>query len=197
MKNFLTEIRIAVIATLIFAVITCGIYPLAVWAFGQVLFHSQANGSLITNSQGTVIGSKLLGQEFTEAQYFHGRPSDAGTGYDATASSGSNLGPTSQKLADEITQNIADYRAENNLSDTTPVPADAVTASASGLDPEISVQNAEIQLARVAKARAISTTEVQALITKNTESRTLGILGESGVNVLTLNIALDNLYPVQ
>jgi K+-transporting ATPase ATPase C chain len=197
MKNILKEIKISIIATLVFAVVVCGFYPLAIWVFGQVLFPHQANGSLITNKQGEVIGSELIGQEFTLPQYFHPRPSAAGAGYDATASGGSNLGPTSQKLADEIKQNIAAYRKENNLAATVAVPADAVTASASGLDPEISLENAKLQLLRVAKARGVDVLKIQGLINENTEGRSLGVFGEPGVNVLTLNIALDKMYPVK
>ncbi|HUC02273.1 MAG TPA: potassium-transporting ATPase subunit C, partial [Candidatus Paceibacterota bacterium] len=134
MKELLKQIRISVVATLVFAVILCGAYPLVVWAFGQALFPWQANGSLIANASGTVVGSALIGQNFSGPQYFEPRPSAAGAGYDPTASGGTNLGPTSQKLATMIQQNIAAYRAENGLSSSTPVPADAVTASGSGLD---------------------------------------------------------------
>ncbi len=197
MNTILQELKISAIAIVVFAVICCGVYPLAVWAISQVVFPWQANGSLITNSQGQVIGSTLLGQEFTGAQYFHPRPSAAGAGYDPTASGGSNLGPTSKELADEIAQRIADYRTENNLSATTPIPADAVIASASGLDPEISLQNALLQLTRVAKARGVAPIKIDGLINENTESRSLGIFGEPGVNVLTLNIALDKTYPLK
>ena len=197
MKNFLKEIKIAVVATIVFAVVVCGIYPVIVWALGQALFPWQANGSLITNSQGTVIGSQLIGQEFTLPQYFHPRPSYAGQGYDPTASSGSNLGPTSQKLATNIQQAIAAYRTENNLATSTPIPADAVTGSASGLDPEISLANANIQAARVAKTRLITVVQIQDLIKQNTDGRSLGVLGEPGVNVLTLNIEIDQKYPLK
>jgi K+-transporting ATPase ATPase C chain len=197
MNNFLKQIRIAIVATLVFAIVVSGLYPFAVWALGRVFFPSQAGGSLITNKQGTVIGSSLIGQQFTLPQYFHSRPSAAGQGYDSTASGGSNLGPTSQKLADQIKQRIADYRTENNLATSTEVPGDAVTASGSGLDPEISLANANIQVTRVAKARLITVAQVQDLIKQNTEGRSLGVLGEPGVNVLTLNIALDQKYPIQ
>jgi K+-transporting ATPase ATPase C chain len=197
MKNFLKEIKVSIIATLVFAVVVCGFYPLLIWGLGQGLFHAQANGSLITNSQGQVIGSKLIGQEFNSPKYFQSRPSAAGTGYDAMASGGSNLGPTSQALADQIKQRIADYRAMNNLSSSAPIPADAVTASASGLDPEISITNAQLQAARVATARGIDISKTQSLIEKNTLGRSLNVFGEPGVNVLTLNIALDDLYPIK
>jgi len=197
MKEFLKQIRISVVATLVFAVVLCGIYPLIVWAFGQALFPWQANGSLINDASGTVIGSAIIGQNFSGPQYFEPRPSAAGAGYDPTASGGTNLGPTSQKLATMIQQNIAAYRAENGLSSSTPVPADAVTASGSGLDPEISITNAAIQAPRVAKARNIPLSDVESLIEANTDGRSLGVFGEPGVNVLTLNLALDNQYPVQ
>ena len=197
MKEFLKQIRISVVATLVFAVVLCGIYPLIVWAFGQALFPWQANGSLINDASGTVIGSAIIGQNFSGPQYFEPRPSAAGAGYDPTASGGTNLGPTSQKLATMIQQNIAAYRAENGLSSSTPVPADAVTASGSGLDPEISITNAAIQAPRVAKARNIPLSDVESLIEANTDGRSLGVFGEPGVNVLTLNIALDNQYPVR
>ena len=191
MKNIFRDIRISVIATIVFAIILCGIYPLVVWGIGQLLFPYQANGSLITNKNGDVIGSRLIGQEFTAAKYFHPRPSAAGSGYDSSTSGGTNLGPTSQKLADAIKKNIAAYRKENNLNASSTVPADAVTASASGLDPDISVENAQVQAPRVAKARKIDLSAVQGLIQQNIDSRGLGFLGEAGVNVLTLNIALD------
>jgi potassium-transporting ATPase KdpC subunit len=197
MRYLLHEIRISIVATLVFCLLFCIIYPLAVWGIGQALFPSQANGSLITDSKGQVIGSRLLAQGFTLPKYFHPRPSSAGTGYDSLNSGGSNLGPTSQKLSDTIKGNIAGYRTENNLAANAEVPADAVTASASGLDPHISIQNAQIQAARVAKARSIDISVVQDLIEKNTDPRGLGFLGEPGVNVLALNVALDQAAPVK
>ena len=157
------------------------------------MFHDKANGSLIVDKDGTVRGSRLLAQGFTDPKYFHPRPSAAGHGYDATSSSGSNLGPTSQKLNDAIKDRIAAYRTENGLSETDPVPADAVTASGSGLDPHISLRNAELQIPRVAKARALDAEKVRELVRQNTAAPDLGFLGESGVNVLTLNLALDTL----
>ena len=179
--------------TLALAVVCCGLYPLVVFGVSQILFHDKANGSLIVDKAGTIHGSRLIGQSFTADKYFHPRPSAAGNGYDATSSSGSNLGPTSQKLNDAIVQRIADYRAQNNLDTNAPVPADAVTASASGLDPHISVANAEIQIARVAKARGISEEQVRKLVQQNTSGRDLGLFGEPRVNVMTLNFALDGL----
>jgi K+-transporting ATPase ATPase C chain len=191
MKMILSEIRSAVLVTLILAVVCCGLYPLVVFGIGQALFHDRANGSLILDAKGTIQGSRLLGQQFTGDKYFHSRPSAAGNGYDATSSGGSNLGPTSQKLRDSIAQNLADYRSQNGLATNAPVPADAVTASASGLDPHISPENAELQVARVAKARGISQEDIRRLIRQHTDAPDLGFLGDPGVNVLTLNLALD------
>jgi K+-transporting ATPase ATPase C chain len=192
MKEFFSNIRGAVVSTFVLAVVCCGLYPLIVFGISQALFHDKANGSLIVDPNGTVRGSRLLGQEFADAKYFHPRPSAAGNGYDATSSGGSNLGPTSRKLNDAIKERIAAYRAENSLSETEPVPADAVTASGSGLDPHISVHNAELQTARVAKARGLSEEKVRELVQQNTDGRDLGVLGDPGVNVLELNLALDS-----
>ncbi|MGH7144065.1 MAG: K(+)-transporting ATPase subunit C, partial [Planctomycetota bacterium] len=158
-------------------------------------FPAQANGSLITDRAGVVRGSALLAQSFTAARYFQPRPSAAGTGYDATNSGGTNLGPTSRKLADNIRAAVAAYRAANGLAAGAPVPADAVTCSASGLDPEISPANAALQAPRVARIRGLPLATVRALVEKYTEGRGLGVLGESGVNVLRLNLALDRLAP--
>ncbi len=193
MKEFFSHIRGAVVSTLVLAVVCCGLYPLIVFGISQVLFREKANGSLIVDPNGAVRGSKLLGQGFTDAKYFHPRPSAAGNGYDATSSGGSNLGPTSQKLNNAIKDRIAAYRAQNGLSDSQPIPADAVTASGSGLDPEISLQNAELQLPRVAKVRGLSEDKVRQLVRQNTDGRNLGVFGEPGVNVLELNRALDSL----
>jgi potassium-transporting ATPase KdpC subunit len=191
MKDFFAELRPAILATLVLAVVCSGLYPLLVFGISQTLFHDKANGSLIVDQSGAVRGSKLLGQNFSDPKYFHPRPSSAGNGYDAANSSGSNLGPTSQKLNDTIKDRIAAYRAENGLSGNQPVPADAVTASGSGLDPHIGVQNAELQIPRVAKARGLDETKIRELIRQNTDGRDLGFLGEPGVNVLKLNLALD------
>ena len=179
-------------STLVLAVVCCGIYPLIVFAIAQAVFHDKANGSLIVDKDGTVRGSKLLGQPFAGEKYFHPRPSAAGNGYDAANSSGSNLGPTSQKLNDAIKERIEAYRKENGLKEIDSVPADAVTASGSGLDPHITVRNAELQLARVAKARSLSEGKLWTLITQNADRADCGILGEPGVNVLRLNLALDS-----
>ena len=193
MKNLFSELRSAVMVTLAFAVVCCGLYPLIVFGIGQVLFPDQANGSLIVGKDGTVLGSKLLGQQFTADKYFQSRPSAAGNGYDATSSGGSNLGPTSTNLVVTITQRIADYRTGNGLTTNALMPADAVTASGSGLDPHISLHNAELQAPRVAKARNVSVEKVLELVRANTDPASLGFLGEPGVNVLKLNFALDKL----
>jgi potassium-transporting ATPase KdpC subunit len=193
MKELFAEIRGAVFATLVLAIVCCGLYPLVVFGISQVLFHDKANGSLIVDQDGTVRGSKLLAQGFSADKYFHPRPSAAGTGYDAAGSSGSNLGPTSQKLNDAIKDRIAAYRKENGLKEDEPVPADAVTTSGSGLDPHISLRNAELQIPRVAKARAMNEEKLRELIQQNTDGRDLGVFGDPGVNVLTLNRALDQL----
>jgi len=193
MKNLFSELRSAIMATIVLAVVGCGVYPLVVYGLAQVAFPHKANGSLIVAKDGTVRGSEWLGQNFTEAKYFHPRPSAAGKGYDAANSSGSNLGPTSQKLNDVIKDRIAAYRAENGLKETDAVPADAVTASGSGLDPHISARNAELQAPRVAKARGLTIEKVLGLVRAKTDSRGLGILGDAGVNGMKLNLALDNL----
>jgi potassium-transporting ATPase KdpC subunit len=191
MRNIVSEIRIAVLATVSLAVIVCGVYPLAVWGVSQALFPSKANGSLIVRD-GKVIGSELLSQNFSALKYFHPRPSSAGeTGYDGSSSGGSNLGPISQKLIDAVKERTETYRTENDLPPSFPVPADAVTASPSGLDPHISVKNAMLQAKRVARARATSEEAVLSAINANTQARDLGILGEPRVNVLTLNLSLD------
>jgi len=195
MKMVFSEIRSAVLVTLTLAVVCCGLYPLIVFGLGQVLFDDKANGSLIIDRSGTVRGSRLLGQQFTGEKYFHARPSAAGNGYDSTSSGGSNLGPTSQKLRDSIAQNVSDYRSQNALETNAPVPADAVTASGSGLDPHISPENAELQAPRVAKNRSLPLEKVRELIAQHTDRPDLSVLGEAGVNVLELNLALDGIGP--
>jgi K+-transporting ATPase ATPase C chain len=175
---------------LLLTVVTGLVYPGVVTGLCQVLFHDKANGSLIEHN-GHVIGSSLLGQNFAKPEYFHPRLSAAGNdGYDATASGGSNLGVTSQKLADRMKASAAQFRKENPDYDG-PIPADALTASASGLDPHISVANANAQAARVAKARAVDSAAIGTAIAAATEKRDLGILGEPRVNVLELNLKLD------
>ena len=256
MKTLLEHLRISIVATIALAVLVCGVYPLVVWGLAQTFFHHKANGSLITDAGGNVIGSELIGQNFTDAKYFHPRPSAAGNGYDPTASGGSNLGPTSAKLFNGTTRPTTmpstqpagdpvpgpdavdfdgiklrtilyaqDYGIEiqvtsgpplDSFKDSkgeldqvklvkafsdganplvfhalTPIPADAVTASGSGLDPHISVANAMLQAPRVAKARGLSEELVKALVRKYTEGPDLFIFGDAGVNVLKLNLALD------
>lgn len=194
MKTIITESIRSIVATLFFAVIVCGAYPLIIFGLGQLIFPHQANGSLLMDKSGEVRGSELLGQNFTSDKYFHPRPSAAGNnGYDSTASGGSNLGPTSSNLVANITANIAAYRSDNNLPADKSVPADAVTASASGLDPNISLANAELQIPRVAKARGMTEGQLRKLVQQNTDGRGLGIFGEPRVNVMTLNFALDPL----
>ncbi|MEI6277828.1 MAG: K(+)-transporting ATPase subunit C [Verrucomicrobiae bacterium] len=189
----LKETITAVIATLLFAVVLCGIYPVVILLIGQLAFPHQANGSLIESRDRRIVGSEWIGQNFTGAKYFHPRPSAAGPGYDAANSSGSNLGPTSQKLIDAVKARVESYRAENTLSAGTLVPGDAVTASGSGLDPHISPKNAVLQAARVARERGLSMDIVNAEIHNATAGSQFGILGDPGVNVLGLNLALDNL----
>jgi potassium-transporting ATPase KdpC subunit len=196
MNTIIKEIITSILATVLFALILCGIYPVIIWGGAQLLFPRQANGSLLESRDRTIVGSELLGQNFSGAKYFHPRPSAAGTnGYDAANSSGSNLGPTSKKLMDAVKQRVADYRSENGLAADTLVPGDAVTASGSGLDPHISLKNALLQTPRVAKERGISVEVVRDEIEKATSGRQFGILGEAGVNVLKLNLALDAMAP--
>ncbi len=191
MNYILSQLRISLIAVVTLAVLLCGIYPIVVWGVAQILFPDAANGSLV-RINGKVVGSQLLAQNFTGAQYFHPRPSFAGdAGYDAANSGGSNLGPTSKKLIETVKNRIEAYRAENNLSAETPVPADAVTASGSGLDPHISLKNAYLQAPRVAKARDMSENAVKEKIKIHAEGRDLGVFGEPRVNVLKVNLALD------
>ena len=190
MKDFTHELRISLMATLSLTILLCGIYPLLVWIVGQGLFPSESNGSLVAH-KGTIVGSNLLSQGFTDPKYFHPRPSAAGQSYDAAGSGGSNLGPTSKKLVDGVRQRVVDYRIGNGLGPDAMVPTDAVTASASGLDPHISVKNALLQARRVAKARSLTVALVREKIDAHTEGRSLGILGEPRVNVLMLNLDLD------
>jgi K+-transporting ATPase ATPase C chain len=191
MKTLFHELKTSVLLTLIFAVLLCGAYPIAVWAGGQLLFRDKANGSLIVDRDGTVRGSALLAQGFTAEKYFHPRPSASGSGYDAASSSGTNLGPTSKKLADAVQAAVASYRTENGVDASAAVPADAVTSSGSGLDPHIGVTNAQLQAGRVARARNLSIEQVRALIARHTEDREFRVFGDPRVNVLLLNRALD------
>jgi K+-transporting ATPase ATPase C chain len=197
MKTLFVEIKTAVLLTIVLAVLLCGAYPLAVWAGSQAFFADKANGSLVVDKAGVVRGSRLLAQNFSSEKYFQPRPSAAGTGYDAAASSGTNFGPTSQKLADAIKAAVIAYRQTNGLASDATVPADAVTSSASGLDPHISVTNAHLQASRVAKARGLPIEKIQLLIDAATEGRDWTVFGEPGVNVLQLNLALDEASPVK
>jgi potassium-transporting ATPase KdpC subunit len=209
-NSLLREAKASLFLTAALVVVCCAAYPAAVWAASRLLFPAQAAGSLIVAGDGTVRGSLLIGQSFSKPGYFHPRPSAAGTGYDPTASGGTNLGPTSARLLhgshaldargrpvdapdnfDGIADLVAAYRAENGLGPDAPVPADAVTRSASGLDPHISPANALLQAPRVARERRLGLQEVRALIEDCTDRRGLGVLGEPGVNVLELNLALD------
>ncbi len=191
MNSLISQIRISLVATIVLAVILCGVYPALIWGVAQALFPNKANGSLVIRN-GKIIGSELIAQNFTDAKYFHPRPSSAGdVGYDATSSGGSNLGPTSKKLIDLVRQRVDKYRSENNLPQTILVPADAVTSSASGLDPHISLKNALLQAPRVAKTRGIDEKALVEKIQANTDGRDMRILGEPRVNVLTLNLSLD------
>ena len=192
MKTFLNEVLVSIRTTLVFAVLLCGAFPLIIFGAGQLFFPRQANGSLIESKDRRILGSELLGQNFSGAKYFHPRPSAAGAnGYDATSSSGSNLGPTSQKLIDAVKLRAESYRAENGLAADMLVPGDAVTASGSGLDPHISLRNADLQAPRVALERGLDLAAVKIAVVKATDQRSLGIFGEPGVNVLKLNLALD------
>jgi potassium-transporting ATPase KdpC subunit len=204
---YLQHLRPAIVLTAFFVGLTGLAFPGVIWAVGQAAFPHQANGSLVRNAQGNVIGSELIGQSFSKPEYFHPRPSAAGAGYDGANSSGTNLGPTSGKLisgieddpntrhADEAYLGFEDlaraYRRENGLPPEAPIPADAATRSASGLDPDISVGNAELQVPRIAKARGSSTERVRQVLAQNQSARFLGIFGEPRVNVLRVNLALD------
>jgi K+-transporting ATPase ATPase C chain len=195
--QLLAGVRALLVLTLL-----CGVaFPLAVTAIAQVAFHDKADGSLV-HRDGAVVGSSLIGQTFTGNEYFHGRPSAAGAaaagaeGADPddltqVASGASNLGPTNPELADTVAERVDAYRAENDLARDVKVPVDAVTASGSGLDPQISVANARLQAPRVAEARGMGTDDVLSLVDKHTSHRSLGFLGEDGVNVLALNLDLD------
>jgi len=192
MKTLIKDLVSSVMAVVVLTVVCCGIYPAVIYGVAQTAFRDKANGSLIYDATGTnIVGSALLGQLFTGDKYFNSRPSAAGNGYDGGSSGGSNLGPTSQKLNDAIKDRIADYRKKNGLKDSDQVPADAVTASGSGLDPHISLANAALQTPRVAKARGLSEDKVKALVKQYTDGADFGVLGDPGVNVLKLNLALD------
>lgn len=188
------QFRPAIVLTLLLCVITGLIYPGVVTGLAQLIFPRQANGSLVTVN-GRVVGSALIGQNFTRPEYFHSRPSAAGNGYDAAASSGTNKGPTDLKLADTLIAGAVDEAVKNDGAVKGAIPADMVTRSASGLDPDISPANAFLQVARVAKARAIDSARVRALVDQHITGRQFGFFGEPRVNVLLLNIALDSVAP--
>lgn len=201
------HLRPAILLTLFFVLLTGIAFPVAVWVIGRAAFPHQAAGSMLLNARGEVVGSALLGQSFTKPGYFHSRPSAAGAGYDAANSSGTNLGPTSNKLVngiddDPATKDIDEtylgftdiaqaYREENGLPASAVIPADAATRSASGLDPHISPANAALQVPRVARVRGVGAERMRAIVARHTQERTWGILGEPRVNVLELNLALD------
>ena len=190
MKNLKTAILMTIVTTVLFGLI----YPLVVTGLAQVLFPDKANGQLIKRTDGTVIGSRIIGQPFGGPGYFHSRPSAAGAaGYDAGASSGSNLGPTNQKLIDRVKGDVEKLQAENPGK---PVPIDLVTTSGSGLDPHISPAAAEFQVPRIARERNIGEVQVRELVAAHTEGRQFGFLGEAAVNVLELNLDLDSKKPM-
>lgn len=188
-KQTIGAVRLLIVLTIVTGIL----YPLAMTGVGQTLFPFQANGSLLSVDKKPV-GSLLLGQKFGDAKYFHGRPSAAGTdGYDGTSSSGSNLGPTNQKLVDGVKENLAKVREENQVGEEAVVPSDLVLASASGLDPDISPDGAYLQVERVASERKLPVARVRELVAHQVQTETLGIIGEARVNVLALNLALDQL----
>ncbi len=186
-KNLFISVLMTIATTVLLGII----YPLVITGISQVLFPQQANGQLI-EAKGKMVGSRIIGQAFSSPGYFHTRPSAAGNGYDATASNGSQWGPTNQKLIDRVKQDVAAAQAENSGA---PIPIDLVTASGSGLDPEISPAAAAFQLPRVAKARAVSELQLRQLVMKHTEDRQFGFLGEPRINVLELNLDLDKQFP--
>jgi K+-transporting ATPase ATPase C chain len=188
------HIRPAVVLTLLLCAITGLLYPGVVTAFAQLLFPTQANGSLITRD-GQVVGSWLIGQAFAAPYYFHSRPSAAGAGYDATVSAGSNKGPTDRKLADTLIAQAVDKVVQEDGAGKGRIPSDMVTASASGLDPHISPANALLQVNRVARERGADPQAVRALVEWHTQGRQFGVLGDPAVNVLELNLALDSVFP--
>jgi K+-transporting ATPase ATPase C chain len=195
MKILLSELRTSFRAIIALAVLVCGIYPASVWLLNRALFPAESGGSLI-RQDGRVVGSRFIAQAFDESRYFHPRPSAAGSGYDASHSGGTNLGPTSKMLMEIMGRRAELYREENGLPRNALVPADAVTSSGSGLDPHISPENAHFQAGRVAGARGIPEEKILELVKSYTEGRTLGILGQPRVNVIRLNLALDGVRDV-
>lgn len=191
MQDIIRELKRSFLTMMSLLIVVGGIYPLVVWGIAQVVFPGQANGSLLER-QGNVVGSSLIAQPFHSPRYFHPRPSAAGElGYDGTSSGGSNLGPLSKTLIDQVAARLQAFRQENDLAADTVIPGDAVTASGSGLDPHISLKNAQLQRARVAKVRGMDSITIQKAIAAATEGPGLGFLGDPGVNVLKLNLALD------
>ncbi len=191
MKNLLTAVLMTIVTTVLLGLI----YPLVVTGLAEVIFPDQANGQLIRAADGTLIGSRIIGQPFSGPQYFHSRPSAAGAaGYDAGASSGSNLGPTSQRLVDRVKEDVERLKATNPGK---PVPIDLVTTSGSGLDPHITPAAAEFQIERISRERSVTPEELRKLVNKHTEGRQFGFLGEPPVNVLELNLDLDQKIPDQ
>ena len=188
-KNFQIALWFTLVTTVMFGVL----YPLAVTGLARVLFPGRANGQLIERN-GKVVGSRIIGQFFTEPGYFHSRPSSAGTGYDSTSSSGSNLGPTNKLLIERVKSDVQKLQSENP---NVPIPVDLVTASGSGLDPDISPAAAEFQISRVAHSRGMKEDEVRSLVRKHTSGRDLGFLGEPRVNVFELNLDLDTLHALR
>ena len=188
-KNLVIAFWFTLVTTVMFGIL----YPLAVTGLAQVLFPKRANGQLIEKN-GKTLGSRIIGQSFTEPGYFRSRPSNAGSGYDATASSGSNLGPTNKNLLERVKGDVGKLQAENPNA---PIPVDLVTASGSGLDPEISPAAAEFQIPRVARERTMTEDNLRALVRKHTKDRDLGFLGEPRVNVLELNLDLDSVHPLR
>lgn len=190
-RQVLPAIKVLVVLT----VLTGLAYPLAMTGLASLAFRHQAGGSLVRDKGGSVVGSSLLGQAFAAPGHFHPRPSAAGDGYDPTSSEASNLGPTNPKLLELVTKRAVAYRRDNGLAARDTVPVDAVTTSASGLDPHISVANARLQAPRVARERGLALADVLRLVREHTDGRSLGFLGEKGVNVLGLNLALDAATP--
>jgi K+-transporting ATPase ATPase C chain len=198
----LNQLRSAIVLLVLMTAITGVAYPLVITGVAQVVFQDKANGSLIER-EGQIIGSELIGQSFVDAEtgetlpgYFRGRPSAAGAGYDASASSGSNLGPTNPVLIERVTADVTIIHSENGLAEDAEIPVDLVTSSGSGLDPDISPASADLQIARVARQRGITEDQVRAIVKEHTSGRTLGLLGEPRVNVLNVNLALDEQYPM-
>ena len=189
------HLRPAVVSVISLTLLTGCMFPLALFAFGRLLYPGQAAGGLVTRD-GIIIGSRLIGQDFTRPEYFHSRPSAAGTGYDGTSSGGTNFGPSNPKLIDDVRKLVDDYRRSNGLRPDATVPIDAVTRSGSGLDPHISPQNAALQVPRVARARGLNEEVVRHLLADHTRGPQLGFMGNPRVSVLDLNLALDRVAPL-